>query len=162
MNKTNIKNLTLTALGIACVFAGTYFVKIDNGTGGYLHLGDGFIMLFSSILSPLGGFMVGGVASAMADLVGGYPHYIIPTLIIKGLEGYMISFLFSKYGLKIKYIAYFLGSIIMVFGYFLAKWYMKQNIYIALAGIIENCFQSGFGVIIALILLNRINHIKNK
>ena len=81
----------------------------------------------SSIVSPLGGFLIGGLGSALADVAGGYAYYFIPTLLIKGLEGCMVAYLFQKYGNKIKWIAYFLGCMIMVIGYFFAKWYLKGS-----------------------------------
>lgn len=52
----------------------------------------------------------------------------------------------------------------MVFGYFLAKWYLKQSMAMALTGIPENIFQSGVGIVIAIIcypIVSRI-YLKNK
>ena len=41
----------------------------------------------------------------------------------------------------------------MVVGYFLAKWYLKGSMAIALTGIPENIFQSGVGYVIAIVAL---------
>ena len=97
--------------------------------------------------------MIGGLGSALADVAGGYAYYFIPTLLIKGLEGCMVAYLFQKYGNKIKWIAYFLGCMIMVIGYFFAKWYLKGSMIIALSGIAENILQSGVGYVIAIVAL---------
>ena len=104
MNKKTLttQQIVLYALGMAIVFVSTMFIKIPNGIDGYFNLGDGFILLFSSIVSPLGGFLIGGLGSALADVAGGYAYYFIPTLLIKGLEGCMVAYLFQKYGNKIK------------------------------------------------------------
>lgn len=164
MNHNKIKELTLIGLGMAAVFAGT-MVMIPNATGGYFNLGDGFIMLFASIVNPLGAFMIGGVASAMVDAVSGYAHYVIPTMIIKGLEGVSISYLMNKYyksNPRIKYIAYLIGAVIMVTGYFLAKWYMKQSLAIALVTAPENVFQSAVGYVIAILLHPTISSLAEK
>ena len=155
MNKKTLttQQIVLYALGMAIVFVSTMFIKIPNGIDGYFNLGDGFILLFSSIVSPLGGFLIGGLGSALADVAGGYAYYFIPTLLIKGLEGCMVAYLFQKYGNKIKWIAYFLGCMIMVIGYFVAKWYLKGSMIIALSGIAENILQSGVGYVIAIVAL---------
>ncbi|MEF9920131.1 MAG: ECF transporter S component [Erysipelotrichaceae bacterium] len=147
--------IVIYGMGIAVVFVSTFFVKIPNAIDGYMNLGDGMIMLFSSIASPLGAFLIGGVGSAMADLVGGYPHYVIFTLLIKGLEGIVISILYRHLPKKIKWLTYFVGSVIMVVGYFFAKWYLKQNMLIALSGVPENILQSGIGIVIAILCIKK-------
>lgn len=144
-------DIVLTGLGIAIVFIATLFIKIPNALDGYFNLGDGFILLFASILDPFLAFLVGGLGSALADVAGGYAYYFIPTLMIKGLEGIVVSYLLKKYGKKAQIPTYILGAVIMVVGYFLAKWYLKGSAAIALTGIPENIFQSGVGVVIALI-----------
>ena len=71
MKQEYTKELVFGALGIALVFISTMFLKLPNSIGGYLNLGDGFILLFSGLLGPFASFMVGGVGSAFADIAGG-------------------------------------------------------------------------------------------
>ena len=149
--KLTTKDIVLTGLSIAIVFIATLFIKVPNALDGYFNLGDGFILLFASILNPFLAFLVGGLGSALADVAGGYAYYFIPTLIIKGLEGIVVSYLIKKYGKKVQIPTYILGAVIMVVGYFLAKWYLKGSAAIALTGIPENIFQSGVGVVLAFI-----------
>ena len=149
--KLTTKDIVLTGLSIAIVFIATLFIKVPNALDGYFNLGDGFILLFASILDPFLAFLVGGLGSAFADVAGGYAYYFIPTLIIKGLEGIVVSYLIKKYGKKVQIPTYILGAVIMVVGYFLAKWYLKGSAAIALTGIPENIFQSGVGVVLAFI-----------
>lgn len=151
-NQITTKDIVLTGLGIAIVFIATLFIKIPNALDGYFNLGDGFILLFASFLNPFLSFLVGGLGSALADVAGGYAYYFIPTLIIKGLEAIVVSYLITKFSKKAQLPAYILGALIMVFGYFLAKWYLKGSMAIALTGIPENIFQSAIGVIIAFIV----------
>ncbi|MEG0329740.1 MAG: ECF transporter S component [Longicatena sp.] len=155
MNKSKLttQEIVLYALGMAVVFVATMYIKIPNGLDGYFNLGDGFILLFSSIVSPLGGFLIGGLGSGLADIAGGYAYYFFPTLIIKGLEGFIVASLFRKFGDKVKWIAYFVGCSIMVVGYFFAKWYLKGSMVIALSGVAENLLQSGIGFAISIICL---------
>lgn len=149
--KYSTKDIVITGLGIAIVFIATLYIKIPNAIDGYFNLGDGFLLLFASILNPFLAFLVGGLGSALADVAGGYAYYFFPTLIIKGLEATVVSYLMLKFSKKVQIPAYLLGAMIMVFGYFLAKWYLKGSMAIALTGIPENIFQSAVGVFIALI-----------
>ena len=68
----------------------------------------------------------------------------------------------KKYAKKAQIPAYILGAIIMVFGYFLAKWYLKGSMAIALTGIPENIFQSVVGIIIAFVAYPLVHKILNK
>lgn len=162
MNRSLIKNLVLSGIGIAVVFVATFYIKVPNAIGGYFNLGDGFILLFSSILNPMGAFLVGGLGSAMADVVGGYPHYFIPTLLIKGIEGVMVSMLLKRFGAKIKVLTFVSASSWMILGYFVAKWIMKDSMIVALSGIPSNLIQGMAGILIALILYPRIVKLAEK
>lgn len=148
--------IAITGLGMATVYVGT-MIMIPNATGGYFNLGDGFILLFSSILSPLGAFLVGGVSSAMVDAMSGYTHYVPYTLIIKGLEGVVVSLFFKRWHSKSMILSYITATVIMVGGYFLAKWQLKQNFIVALGSIPENLIQASVGVVIASLLYDRVN-----
>jgi uncharacterized membrane protein len=60
-------------------------------TQGYFNLGDSLVMISGFLLGPVGGFVAGGVGSAMADLIAA-PAYAPITLLSKGLEGAMVGF----------------------------------------------------------------------
>ena len=148
-----IKEITLTGIGVAIVFCGTYFIKIPNQIDGYMNLGDGFILLFATILSPFLAFIVGGLGSALADLAGGYGHYFFFTLVVKGLESLLVAYWCRKFaGFKTRIVGYFLGSSVMIVGYFLTKWYLKASFVIAISGIPGNLMQAALGIIIVLLL----------
>lgn len=155
MKKTNIttKQMILSALGMALVFLATYIIKIPNGIQGYFNLGDGFIMLFASIVNPFLAFMIGGVGSALADVVGGYGIYFIPTLLIKGLEGVLIAYIFNRVKGHLKYVSYVLGGLIMVLGYFFCDSVINNSWTLGLSGIPANILQASVGIVIAFITL---------
>lgn len=155
--KYTTSEMVLTALGMALVFVATLVIKIPNPIDGYFNLGDGFIMLFASILNPFYAFLVGGLGSALADVAGGYAYYFIWTLLIKGIEAFLISELFQRFGPKYRLGYYGLGSVVMVIGYFFAKWFLKGSAIIALGGIPENIVQSVVGIAIAMVALPLIN-----
>ncbi|NLK21019.1 MAG: ECF transporter S component [Epulopiscium sp.] len=84
------RKLTITALTVALVTVVTMAISIPiSGTQGYLNFGD--IMIFASafLFGPQVGIIAGGIGSALADLLGGFPAWIPITLVAKGLEGYI-------------------------------------------------------------------------
>jgi uncharacterized membrane protein len=56
-------------------------------TDGFFNGGDGMIMVAALTFGPVVGAIAGGLGSALADFAGGLFVWILPTLIIKGLEG---------------------------------------------------------------------------
>lgn len=158
MNK-NIKEITLTGLATALVFVTTMYIKVPNSLGGYFNLGDSMLMLFSAILNPFYAFVVGGIGSALADVIGGYAQYAIPTLIIKGTEAVFVSYLFMKFGNKAKWVAYAGAIVIMVSGYFLIEWGMYGDALVSLTAVPANIVQGVAGAVIALLLLNKVTQL---
>ena len=120
--KWSAKKLTLVALCTAVVCVSTIAIQIPIPLG-YMHLGNCCILLVSVFFDITTGTFAGGVGSAMADLLSGYPQWIIPTLIIKGLMGYTIAYVSKKDGKRAKlnsvrtFIATSLGIVIMIVGY---------------------------------------------
>ncbi|MEG0077525.1 ECF transporter S component [Anaerorhabdus sp.] len=158
MNK-NIKEITLTGLAAALVFVTTMYIKVPNSLGGYFNLGDSMLMLFSAVLNPFYAFVVGGIGSALADVIGGYAQYAIPTLIIKGTEAVFVSYMFIKFGSKAKWIAYIGAAAIMVTGYFLVEWGMYGDALVSLSAVPANIIQGISGAVIALVLLKKVTQL---
>src|SRR5437773_115884 len=83
--------ITITAVFTALVFLSTYLFQIPiPSTQGYFNLGD--IMIFISALTfgpTIGGFS-GGIGSSLSDALG-FGTFAPFTLVIKGLEGYLIK-----------------------------------------------------------------------
>ena len=150
MKQEYTRELVFGALGIALVFISTMFLKLPNSIGGYLNLGDGFILLFSSFLGPFASFMVGGAGSAFADIAGGYGSYALATILIKGFEALLISVLVRKGNRKLRVPAYILGSLWMIAGYYVTDSLISASWLVGLGGIIGNVIQAGVGIIIAL------------
>lgn len=140
MNNKTIKNLTYSGVTAAFVCVTTAVIQIPIPLG-YMHFGNICILLFSYLFSPGIALFAGGVGSALADLVTGYPQWIIPTLIIKSLMGLVASLLMHKEHnpLSLKKIRTFLGALsgiaIMVAGYTLFGCFLYGNIAEGLAQI---------------------------
>lgn len=125
--KNSAVNIALLAIMAALVTIMTLVIRIPYpGTSGYFNFGDTMVMLSGFLLGPIGGFFAGGVGSAVADVVGGYPHWAPFTFIIKGFEGMAVGYLSSRVRKHVRLnswdiIAVLVGAVIMLTGYFIAQ-----------------------------------------
>ena len=153
-NNENIKTLTKMAVLIALTATLTLIIRIPTPTGGNINLGDIVIFIASFLLGGLKGGFIGGVGSAIADLLGGSNNFVFATLIIKFLEGFAVGKLFDIFKKK-NSIAIILsasvGAVIMVIGYFVFE-YFCFGIGTAISVVIPNIIQGIVCVILAVIL----------
>lgn len=89
------KKVCMIGLFMALICVATLVFKVPI-PGGYAHLGNGFIFLAGALLGNVGGLIAAGIGSALADLLGGWYMWIIPTLIIKSVMGFIIAFIAPK------------------------------------------------------------------
>ncbi len=131
--KFSVQGICVSAVLMALICIATLFFKVPIPLG-YAHLGNGFIFIAAFLLSNPEGMIVAGVGSALADLLGGYTEWILPTLIIKCAMGYALSLGFHHKEERVKIISVrtavslVIGSVIMVFGYFVAGSILYGNI----------------------------------
>ena len=148
--KINVKQLTLCGVLAALVFVLTYFPKVPVPvTGGYVHLGDGAIFLAALLLGPLG-IPAAAIGSGLADLIGGYMLYVIPTVIIKGLVALVGWKLYKKGSWVSAVVAFVLAEAVMVLGYFVFECFTSGTP-AAAAAILPNVVQGVAGVVLGLI-----------
>ena len=76
------QELVFTALMTALVFAATYLPHIPIPLG-YAHLGDAVIFLLALLAPRRSALFAACIGSALADLLGGFALWIVPTLVIK-------------------------------------------------------------------------------
>ncbi|GAB6139136.1 ECF transporter S component [Halanaerobaculum tunisiense] len=149
------KKLAINGLLIALVAVATMAIKIPvPATQGYIHPGDSMIYLAAILFGAEVGLIAGGVGSALADLLLGYPQFAIITLLVKGLEGWIIGYLAyrekpttSLRGKDI--IAALVGGSWMVAGYYLGEAALYKSFIAPLAEIPMNIGQAIGGAIIA-------------
>ena len=72
MTGKNIRKLVLAALLAALTAVATMIIRIPTPTQGYIHLGDGMVLICGILLGPGLGALAAGIGSMMADLIGGY------------------------------------------------------------------------------------------
>ena len=96
MNQKNTTTrLALIVVLSSLVAVATLLIRIPNPMGGYFNLGDVMIFVSALTFGPLIGGIAGGVGSAIADMIG-FPLFAIPTLIIKGIEGFLAGLIAMK------------------------------------------------------------------
>lgn len=153
MNDIKTRKLTTLGLLIALVTVATMVIKIPiNSTGGYVNLGDSMIFLAAILFGWKYGLIAGGIGSALADVLGGFGQWAIPTLIVKGIMGLIVGKIASENDEKIlssrNILALVVGTLWMAFGYYLTGAAMLQSFAVPLAEVPFNLLQGSIGALI--------------
>ena len=91
-------------------------------TSGFINIGDIGVMLAGLLFGPVIGGLAGGIGSAVADLILGFGFFSPWTLIIKGLEGFLVGLISKRENSYLDIIACFLiAGPWMVAGYFMVE-----------------------------------------
>ena len=165
-NHNQLLKTTTTAAMIALICVLTMAVRIPTPTKGYLNLGDCAVLLSGWLLGPVYGAIAGGVGSALADLLAGYPAYVPGTLLIKALMALIISFVpyrLCRNGRRHTRIGFLICAAIaealMASGYWLYEAVVIGEGYAAaLAGVSGNVFQGLAGIAGSCFLVDVISH----
>lgn len=180
----NTKTMVMAAMMAALTCIATMVIQIKIGNSGYIHPGDGFVLLSGAILGPYAGALSAGIGSMFADIFSGYVIYAPATALIKALTALSFGLIYhktikifnKKYG---QYTSVLLGGIvgesIVVLGYFIYEVFLKvsasggytqSSLNSAMASSVItiplNALQGIFGIVIALILLPLINKILSR
>ena len=118
MRDERVKQLALSGLLASLVLLATWLTKLPVPlmTNGYVHLGDGVIFLSAMLMGNYAA-LIAGVGSALADLVGGYAIYVVPTFIIKAAMGLLVAKI-AVSGKHLKNLfAFTVAECVMVAGY---------------------------------------------
>ena len=78
----SMTDFCMTAVCMALTCIATMLIQIPIPLG-YAHLGDSVILITAYLFGPVVGALAGGIGSAMADILTGYPVWAVPTLLIK-------------------------------------------------------------------------------
>ncbi|RLG39812.1 MAG: ECF transporter S component [Thermoproteota archaeon] len=146
MSKDTSRKTAGLAVGAAAVAVATLMIRVPvPQTRGYINLGDTMVLLFAVLLGPVVGGAAGGIGSALADVIGGYPHWAPWTLIIKGIEGAIAGQIAKKKSFFL-IIGTCLGAVEMVLGYFLVESYL-YGVGAALVELPGNVVQAISGIV---------------
>lgn len=149
----NTKKLVSYGVLMALTVVMTMVIHIPSpAQTGYINLGDMVIFIAAFFFGKKAGFLVGGIGSALADLLLGYSVFAPVTLIAKGLEGYIAGAIFeTDLGKKHPILPSSIGGLIMALGYFIAEIFMF-GFNSSLVNLPANIVQGLFGAVAASIL----------
>lgn len=132
------------------------------GNNGYIHLGDGIILLGAMVLGPAGA-IAAGVGSALADIMLGYVVYAPVSFAVKFLMGLLVGLFYRRKGGVFSYVMnivfFILAELIMVAGYFSYECIL-YSFASALAGVPANAIQACSGIIIGAVFAPFVKKIK--
>lgn len=134
-NQFTLRNLSAAAIFTAVVCIATVVLKVDiPQTQGYFNIGDSMVYVSALLFGPFVGAFAGGVGSMLGDLILQAPWYAPGTIVIKGIEGWLVGYvsfrsnplekwerfwrLFTVFlGISLGYTIYMLGSV-----YYSVEW----------------------------------------
>jgi len=154
MKKSALQKLVFSAVCAALICTATMVVAIPTPLG-YIHPGDGLVLLAGWLLGPFYGFAAAGLGSALADLLLGYYIYAPATLLIKGGTALLAAVLLQVLW-KWKYSAVpasAAAETAMAAGYFLYESVFLGYGLGAAAAVPLNILQGVVGVVFFLLLL---------
>lgn len=160
MRTNKIYTLVLAAMFTALCCIGTIVIQVPS-INGYVHLGDGFVILSGIFLGPLWGSCAAGIGSMLADLLSGYPSYAIATLLIKGIAALLAGVVFHKWhhlrkssssSIRVVILGGIIAGVIVTSGYFFFDMLILHNGFAAASDIPGNLMQNVFGIVISSIL----------
>lgn len=165
MRNKSLFKITNTAIFTAIIMLCTMLFKFSTGLGeGYIHFGDCFIYLSACLLPFPYCLVASAIGGALADILGGYAVWAIPTAIIKILIAlpFMVVCRRNQTAkiLNIKTASMtIISDVFTILGYFVAECVL-YSLESATLGVIGNTIQavsSGILFIIVAGALDKIN-----
>ena len=157
MDDGKVKDMVYTALFAALVCVATFIIKVPLlVSGGYVHLGDGFIFLGVILIGKKKGAWAGALGAALADIIGGYSIYALPTFVIKGVMALIMGTMIEKLASSMKFkwlIGAIAGSLWQVSAYYLVGSLMVGNFLSTIIEIPGNALQSALGILVSAVFL---------
>ena len=162
-----IRRTVLSAVFAALICVTTIMIQIPiYATGGYVNLGDCFIILAAWTIGTRSSVAAAALGSALADIIAGYLVFAPGTFFIKGLVALTAALIASHSGKHI-----FLGragaaiaaEAVMTGGYFLYEWFLLGSAEAAAAGTVGNLVQGAVAVVSSVVLysaLEKTNFVK--
>ncbi|MHA1675439.1 MAG: ECF transporter S component [Promethearchaeota archaeon] len=156
-NPTYALQIAILAIMTALVTVTTLVIRIFiPATQGYFNFGDTIIYITAILFGAYIGGLAGGFGSAIADMIG-FPPFTLISLLSKGLEGFVVGWIYHKFAKSkhfggkqgYKIISIICGAPFMIGGYFIAEIFMF-GIGAALIELPWNFLQAISGIAIAI------------
>ena len=150
-DSVDIRRMVLIALmgALILVLTSIQIIRVP-GTNEYIHLGDIGITFAAYAFGPWVAMFAGGIGTALADIAGGYPQWALFSLVIHGLQGFLMGLIVKKAKDPLSVIlSIIVGAAIIVGGYFVAGTIL-DGVGIAVLGLFPNTFQGLLGGVIGM------------
>jgi len=152
--------IILSSMFASMVCVSTICIQIASPLGGYINLGDVFVLMSGLLLGPVYGTAAAGIGSALADILTGYMHYAPGTLVIKALVALIAALLLpllekraARMPAPLRFaLCSIPGEICMVLGYMLYAWWPLGHGAAAVASVPGNIAQAAAGILISALL----------
>ena len=156
-----IRRMARWGLLAAVVALMTALIKVPVPvTGGYVHPGDAAIFLAAYLLGP-SAYVPAALGSALADILGGYAVYAVPTALIKGAMGWLAGKTLQEKRAVRNVLALILCELVMVIGYFAFEWAI-YGAGAAVGAVVPNLIQSAAGVALGFVMLGAGHALRGK
>lgn len=159
MKHSNGFRIILAAMFASMVCVSTICIQVASPLGGYINLGDVFVLMSGFMLGPVYGAAAAGIGSGLADVLTGYIHYAPGTLVIKALVALIAALLLRALEQHEKLpkwlnlvLAGIPGEILMVLGYLLYAWGPLGHGAAAVASVPGNLVQGAAGILVSTLL----------
>lgn len=168
MANLRTRRMVMAALLAALTTAATMVIRFPTPTLGYIHLGDGMVLICGILLGPGLGAAAAGIGSMLADLFGGFTAWAPGTFAIKALTALVgggLYGLFQKRAHMSTPLRVILcgvpAELVMIAGYFLYEVGMMvlagsglaAAAAAVLAGVPFNVVQGLVGIVVCAVLL---------
>ncbi|MCP9312257.1 ECF transporter S component [Liquorilactobacillus satsumensis] len=150
MKQNGLKRVILLAILIAVnvVIARIFLIPLPM-THGNINLCDAGIFIAALLLGRSAGALVGGLSGLLLDLISGFPQYMLFSLVVHGLEGYLAGRIGERATKYSAWIGLFVGIVVMVGGYLLSDSLM-YTFATGIVGVPLNIVQGFAGAFVAL------------
>lgn len=157
MNFQKLTQTVIAALFTALICVATFIVQIPSpATGGYVNLGDCFVLIAGMYLGYGYGALAAGLGSALADMLAGYSQYAPATFVIKALMAVFACLIFKslikKTRIGAKILSGLAAEVIMVGGYFAYEAVILKYGMAAAGSVVPNIIQGVAGILAAFAL----------
>jgi uncharacterized membrane protein len=150
------KWIAYTAMLTSLVIATSYIPPVPITPFGSIYWCDAVIFIAAYLLDPIASFIIGGVGTLLYDLIHANAAMMLPSLVIHGLQGAVVSALIhyvfpKKWESLWAGIASFIGALIVIGGYFVLRMAIQgKSIEYATYRIVANIAQEIIGIAVAM------------
>lgn len=156
--KMTTRLITFTAMMTALVMVSGFIPPLEIPPIGRIYWCDGVIFTACFLFAPLPSAIVGGLGTFLYDLLLGNVVMMCASLVIHGVQAFLVSFLFHKIFPKkhepvFAFSAALVGAAVVIAGYFVTRVLLQnRTLEYALIRIPSDVIQEAVGIAAALLL----------